>query len=173
MISKKLAKAINDQINAEMWSAYLYLSMSQDIYAKGYKGIAHWYKVQFLEEQAHAAIMINYMHSQDAKVVLAPIAKVQTEWKSVLATFEDTLEHEKKVTAMINNLCDIADEDKDRAAANFLAWFIDEQVEEEENARDLVRQATMIGDHIGGMIMLDKELGARVYVTPSPLAKAE
>ena len=109
------------------------------------------------------------MHSQDAKVILAPIAKVQTEWKSVLATFEDTLEHEKKVTAMINNLCDIADEDKDRAAANFLAWFIDEQVEEEENARDLVRQATMIGDHIGGMIMLDKELGAREYHTPSPL----
>jgi ferritin len=169
MISKKLAKAINDQINAEMWSAYLYLSMSQDIYAKGFHGIAHWYKVQFLEEQAHAAIMINYLHSQDAKVVLAPIAKVQTEWKSVLAAFEDTLEHEKKVTAMINNLCDIADEDKDRAAANFLAWFIDEQVEEEENARDLVRQATMIGDHIGGMIMLDKELGAREYHTPSPL----
>ena len=98
MISKKLAKAINDQINAEMWSAYLYLSMSQDIYAKGFHGIAHWYKVQFLEEQAHAAIMINYMHSQDAKVILAPIAKVQTEWKTVLAAFQDTLEHEKKVT---------------------------------------------------------------------------
>ena len=173
MISKKLAKAINDQINAEMWSAYLYLSMSQDIYAKGFHGIAHWYKVQFLEEQAHAAIMINYMHSQDAKVVLAPIAKVQTEWKSVLAAFEDTLEHEKKVTAMINNLCDIADEDKDRAAANFLAWFIDEQVEEEENALDLITQCKMIGDNLNGMIMLDKELGARVYVTPSPLAKGE
>ena len=169
MISQTLAKAINDQINAEMWSAYLYLSMSQDIYAKGYKGIAHWFKVQFLEEQAHAAIMINYMNSQDAKVILAPIAKVQTEWKTVLAAFQDTLEHEKKVTAMINNLCDIADEDKDRAAGNFLAWFIDEQVEEEENARDFVRQATMIGDHIGGMIILDKELGAREYHTPGPL----
>ena len=169
MISKKLAKAINDQINAEMWSAYLYLSMSQDIFAKGFKGIAHWYKVQFLEEQAHAAIMINYLHSQDAKVILAPIAKVQTEWKTVLAAFEDTLEHEKKVTAMINNLCDIADEDKDRAAANFLAWFIDEQVEEEENARDLIAQCKMIDGHMGGMIMLDKELGARQYHTPSPL----
>ena len=138
-------------------------------YTKGFKGIAHWFKVQFLEEQAHAAIMINYMHSQDAKVILAPIAKVQTEWKTVLAAFEDTLAHEKKVTAMINNLCDIADEDKDRAAGNFLAWFIDEQVEEEENARDLVNQCKMIGDHIGGMIMLDKELGAREYHTPSPL----
>ena len=169
MISKKLAKAINDQINAEMWSAYLYLSMSQDIYAKGYKGIAHWFKVQFLEEQAHAAIMINYLHAQDEKVILAPIAKVQTEWDSVLAAFKDTLEHEKKVTAMINNLCDIADKDHDRASGNFLAWFIDEQVEEEENALDLVRQAEMIDNHLGGMIMLDKELGARQYHTPAPL----
>ncbi len=169
MISKKLAKAINDQINAEMWSAYLYLSMSQDLYAKGFKGIAHWYKVQFLEEQAHAAIMINYLHSQDERVVLAPIAKVQTNWKTILSIFEDTLAHEKKVTAMINNLCDIADADHDRAAGNFLAWFIDEQVEEEENARDLIAQAKMIGDHIGGMIMLDKELGAREYLTPAPL----
>ncbi len=169
MISKKLAKAINDQINAELWSGYLYLSMSQDIYAKGYKGIAHWFKVQFLEEQAHAAIMINYLHAQDERVILAPIAKVQTEWDSVLAAFKDTLEHEKKVTAMINNLCDIADKDHDRASGNFLAWFIDEQVEEEENALDLVRQAEMIGDHLGGMIMLDKELGAREYHTPAPL----
>ena len=169
MISKKLAKAINDQINAEMWSAYLYLSMSQDIYAKGFRGIAHWFKVQFLEEQAHAAIMINYLHSQDEKVILAPIAKVQTEWESVLDASKDQLEHEKKVTAMINNLCDIADKDKDRASGNFLAWFIDEQVEEEEEALRLVRQAEMIGNHLGGMIMLDKDLGAREYHTPAPL----
>ena len=169
MISKKLAKAINDQINAEMWSAYLYLSMSQDIYAKGFKGIAHWYKVQFLEEQAHAAIMINYLHAQDEKVILAPIAKVQTSWKTVLAAFEDTLKHEKAVTSMINNLCDIADEDKDRAAGNFLAWFIDEQVEEEENARDLIAQCKMIDGNLGGMMILDKELGAREYHTPAPL----
>jgi len=171
MISKKLAKAINEQINAEMWSAYLYLSMSQDAYAKGYKGVANWFKVQFHEEQAHAAIMINYLHSQNERVILAPIAKVQTEWKSVLAAFEDTLKHEQKVTAMINNLCDIADDDKDRASQNFLAWFIDEQVEEEENARDLVDQCKMVEKHIGGMIMLDKELAAREYHTPSPLKK--
>lgn len=169
MISKKLAKAINEQINAEMWSAYLYLSMSQDIFAKGFHGIAHWYKVQFLEEQAHAAIMINYLHSQDERVILAPIAEVQTEWNSVLDAFEETLKHEKKVTAMINNLCDIADDDKDRAAANFLAWFIDEQVEEEENARDLIRQCKMIDGNMGGMMMLDQALGAREYHTPSPL----
>ena len=118
MISERLTEAINQQINAEMWSAYLYLSMSQDLYKKGFKGIAHWYKVQFLEEQAHAAIFINYLHSQDAKVILAPIAEVQTEWDSVLAIFEDTWAHEKRVTAMINNLCDIAEDEHDRAAQN-------------------------------------------------------
>ena len=113
--------------------------------------------------------MINYLHAQDEKVILAPIAKVQTSWKTVLAAFEDTLKHEKAVTSMINNLCDIADEDKDRAAGNFLAWFIDEQVEEEENARDLIAQCKMIDGNLGGMMILDKELGAREYHTPAPL----
>ena len=169
MISERLTEAINQQINAEMWSAYLYLSMSQDLYKKGFKGIAHWYKVQFLEEQAHAAIFINYLHSQDAKVILAPIAEVQTEWDSVLAAFEDTWAHEKRVTALINNLCDIAEEDHDRAAQNMLAWFIDEQIEEEENDRELIFQAKMIDGHNAAMMVLDCELGKREYHTPSPL----
>ena len=169
MISERLTEAINQQINAEMWSAYLYLSMSQDLYKKGLKGIANWYKVQFLEEQAHAEIFINYLHSQDAKVVLAPIAEVETEWDSVLAAFEDTLAHEKRVTAMINHLCDIAEDDHDRAAQNMLAWFIDEQIEEEENDRDLIFQAKMSEGHGSAMMMLDCELGKREYHTPSPL----
>ena len=169
MISERLTEAINQQINAEMWSAYLYLSMSQDLYKKGFKGIAHWYKVQFLEEQAHAAIFINYLHSQDAKVILAPIAEVETEWDSVLAAFEDTWAHEKRVTAMINNLCDIAEDDHDRAAQNMLAWFIDEQIEEEENDRELIFKAKMAENHGAAMMVLDNELGKREYHTPSPL----
>ena len=169
MISERLTEAINQQINAEMWSAYLYLSMSQDLYKKGFKGIANWYKVQFLEEQAHAEIFINYLHSQDAKVVLAPIAEVETEWDSVLAAFEDTLAHEKRVTAMINHLCNIAEDDHDRAAQNMLAWFIDEQIEEEENDRDLIFQAKMSEGHGSAMMMLDCKLGKREYHTPSPL----
>ena len=169
MISKKLAQAINEQINAELWSAYLYLSMSQDMYKKGFKGIANWFKIQFQEEQAHAEIFIKYLHSQDEKVVLAPIAAVDTEWTSPLAAYEQTLEHEKKVTSLINNLCHIADEDRDYAAQNFLAWFIDEQVEEEENARDLIYQCKMLENNNYGMYMLDKELAARVYNTPAPL----
>ncbi len=171
MISERLTEAINQQINAEMWSAYLYLSMSQDLYKKGFKGISNWYKVQFLEEQAHAEIFINYLHSQDARVILAPIAEVQTEWKSVLATFEDTWAHEKRVTAMINNLYDIAEDDHDRAAQNMLAWFIDEQIEEEENDRDLIFQAKMTEGDNAAMLVLDCELGKREFHTPSPLKK--
>ncbi len=170
MISKELAKAINDQINAELWSAYLYLSMSQDAYKKGFKGVANWFKIQFQEEQAHAEIFINYLHAQDEKVILAPIAAVETEWSTILAAYEDTLAHEKKVTAMINNLCDIASKDNDYAAQNFLAWFIDEQVEEEENARDLIYKFKMIEGNNYGMYMLDQELATRVYNVPSPLA---
>lgn len=172
MISKKLAQAINDQINAELWSAYLYLSMSQDAYKKGFKGVANWYKIQFQEEQAHAEIFINYLHSQDEKVVLAPIAAVDTEWPSILSSYEATLAHEKKVTALINNLCNIANEDNDYAAQNFLAWFIDEQIEEEENARDLIYKFKMIEGNNYGMYMLDQELATRVYNVPSPLATA-
>lgn len=169
MISKKLAEAINKQINAEMWSAYLYLSMSMDAYNKGFKGVANWFKIQFHEEQAHAAIMINYLQAQDQKVILAPIAKVATEWKDILSAFEDTLKHEKEVTKMINALCDIAAQDNDYASQNLLAWFIDEQVEEEQNARDLIAQCKMVNGNNAGMMFLDKELGARTYHTPSPL----
>jgi ferritin len=169
MLSKKLHDAINEQINAELWSAYLYLAMSLDAEAKGYKGVANWFYVQFQEEQDHARIFMNYLNSRDAKVKLEMINVVPTEWESVLSMFRQTLEHEKRVTAMINNIAAIANEDKDFASINRIAWFIDEQVEEEKTASDLVNHCKMIGDHIGGMIMLDKELGARQYHTPAPL----
>ena len=104
MLSKNLHQAINAQINAELWSAYLYLAMSMDAEAKGLKGVANWFHVQYLEEQDHARIFMNYLNSRDAKVVLQPIAEVPTAWNSVLEMFEQTLAHEKKVTALINNL---------------------------------------------------------------------
>ena len=113
MLSKKLHEAMNAQINAELWSAYLYLSMSMDAEAKGLKGIANWFYVQFREEQDHARIFMNYILSRDAEVKLLPIEAVRTEWASPLEMFRDTLEHEKKVTAMIGNLAAIAAEDKD------------------------------------------------------------
>ena len=173
MMSRDLFKAINDQINAELWSAYLYLAMSMDCEAKGYKGIANWFYVQFQEEQAHARIFMNYLNSRDAKVELQPIEAVPTAWNSVLDMFQQTLQHEKKVTSLINNLAFIANEDRDFASINRLVWFIDEQVEEEESAREMIAAFEAVENNKYGMYMLDKELATRVYNVPSPLATAE
>ncbi|MBR2443225.1 MAG: ferritin [Rikenellaceae bacterium] len=170
MLSQKLHAAINEQINAELWSAYLYLSMSMDAESKGYKGVANWFYVQWLEEQDHARILMNYLNSRDAKVELKPIAEVQTEWDSILAMYQDTLKHEKVVTSLINNLAAIAAEDRDFASSNMLVWFIDEQIEEEESARDMIFAVESVEGDKYGMYQLDKELAARTYTQASPLA---
>lgn len=170
MLSKKLHEAINAQINAELWSAYLYLAMSMDAEAKGLKGVANWFYVQYLEEQDHARIFMNYLNSRDAKVTLLPIEAVPTAWDSVLSMFTQTLEHEKKVTSLINNLAAIANDDRDFASINRLVWFIDEQVEEEESAREMIAAVEAVEGNKYGMYMLDKELATRTYTQPSPLA---
>lgn len=170
MLSKKLHDAINAQINAELWSAYLYLSMSMDAEDKGFKGIANWFFVQFQEEQDHARILMNYLNSREAKVELKPIEAVQTQWDSVLAMFKKTLEHEKVVTSLINNLFSIATDDKDYASVNSLRWFVDEQVEEEESAREMIAAVEAVEGNKYGMYMLDKELATRTYTQASPLA---
>ena len=171
MLSQKLHDAINAQINAELWSAYLYLSMSMDAEAKGHKGVANWFYVQFCEEQDHARIFMNYLNSLDAKVTLLPIEEVPTTWNSVLDMYKQTLEHEKKVIALINNLATIANEDKDFASINRLVWFIDEQIEEEESARDMIAAVEAVEGNKYGMYMLNKELAARAYKQASPLAE--
>ena len=173
MLSTRLYNAINAQINAELWSAYLYLAMSLDAESKGYKGVANWFYVQFQEEQAHARIFMNYLNSRDAKVELLPVEAVPSTWDSVLDMFRQTLEHEKKVTSLINNLAAIANEDRDFASINRLNWFIDEQVEEEESARDMIFTVESVENDKYGMYMLDKELAARVYNVPAPLSTAE
>ena len=173
MLSTKLQNAINAQVNAELWSAYLYLAMSLDAEAKGYKGVANWFYIQFQEEQAHARIFMNYLNSRDAKVELLPIDAVPSTWESVLDMFKQTLEHEKKVTSLIQNLVAIAKEDRDYASENRLIWFIDEQIEEEESARDMIFNLEAVEGNKYGMYMLDKDLASRVYNVPSPLAAAE
>ena len=170
MLSQKLHDAINAQINAELWSAYLYLSMSMDAEAKGYKGVANWFFVQWQEEQDHARILMNYLNARDCKVELKPIDEVQAEWSSVLEMFQETLKHEKVVTSLINNLAAIAAEDRDFASSNMLVWFIDEQIEEEESARDMIFAAEAVEGDKYGMYQLDKELAARTYTQASPLA---
>lgn len=170
MISKKLQDAINAQINAEIWSAYLYLSMSLDADQKGLKGFANWMYVQFKEELAHARIFMNYLNSRDAAVSLMPVEGVKTSWTSALEMFQDTLTHERKVTAMINNLAAIAADDRDYASLNMLNWFIDEQVEEEETARDMIAALEAVEGNKFGLYMLDKDQTTRTYVVPAPLA---
>ncbi len=169
MISKELHEAINRQINAEMWSAYLYLSMGMDAQHKGYPGVANWFKTQFNEEQDHARILMNYLNAQDAKVELEAIEAVPVEWPSVLDMFRQTLEHEKKVTAMINNLAAIAHRDNDFASINRLMWFVNEQVEEEDTARGMIDAVEAVEGNKYGMYMLDKELAGRIYTPTAEL----
>lgn len=170
MLNKKLEEALNAQINAEFWSAYLYLSMSSDMSDKGMAGVANWFAIQFKEEQDHAMKFFNYVISRGGKVTLKPIEKVDTEWKSPLAAFEQTLQHEEKVTSLINNLYALAEQEKDYATQSMLKWFIDEQVEEEENAKAIIDTLKLIGDNGYGLYQLDKELATRVY---TPIATSE
>ncbi|GHV56111.1 ferritin [Bacteroidia bacterium] len=162
MISKKIESAINDQINAEFWSAYLYLSMSMYCANQSLSGAANWFHIQFREEQDHAQKFMSYVLSRGGQVLLQPIEKVETSWDSLLSAFKDTLAHEKVVTGKINHIYDLSVEEKDYATQSLLNWFIDEQVEEEEAARQMIDTLTMIGDGYG-LYQFDKELAARVY----------
>lgn len=173
MISKKIEEAINAQINAEFWSAYLYLSMAMQFEADGRSGIANWFRIQFKEEQAHAEIFINYLVQRGGRVKLLPIAAVPTEWANALAAFEDTLVHEEKVTSLINNLYALAEEEHDYATRGKLDWFISEQVEEEETAKNLIDRLKLIGNDGLALYMLDQELAQRVYNVPAPLAQTQ
>ncbi len=170
MISPKIQDALNAQINAEFWSAYLYLSMGMHFEAEGRTGIANWFRIQFKEEQAHAEIFINYLLSRGGRVELKAIEAVPTTWESPLAAFEATLEHEEKVTAMINALYALAEQEHDYATRGKLDWFVAEQVEEEETAQNLIDRLKLVGDNGLALFMLDQELATRVYNQPAPLA---
>lgn len=170
MLNQKIEEALNAQINAEMWSAYLYLSMAAYCHSQGNPGMGKWFEVQFQEEQDHAKIFFNYVISRGGNVVLKPIEAVPTAWNTILEVFESTLEHEQKVTTLINNLFAITTAENDYATQSMLKWFIDEQVEEEETAQNIIDNLKMIKDNGYGLYMLDKELGARVYTQAAPLA---
>lgn len=170
MLSEKLEKALNDQINAEFWSAYLYLSMAMNFEAKGRTGIANWFRIQFKEEQAHAEIFMNYVNQRGGKVELKAIDAVPTSWNTPLDAFKDTLTHEKKVTSLINDLYALAEAEKDYATRDRLNWFVSEQVEEEDNCRTIIDKFTLVGDNGMGLYTLDQELATRTYVAPSILS---
>lgn len=169
MISKNIQSALNNQINAELWSAYLYLSMSLDAEAKALKGFANWFFVQWLEEQDHARIFQNYINNRGGKVLLESIDDVMTEWDNPLDMFLDTLEHEKKVTSMINDLVRLANKEQDFATLSLLKWFVDEQVEEEKNASDLIDDLKYAGDNHDVIRAIDRELAERKHSKPDIL----
>lgn len=161
MLSKKVEEALNAQINAEFWSAYLYLSMSVFSESDGKPGFAKWFKAQFTEEQEHATKLIGYVIARGGKVNLEPIAKVPTSWESPLHIFEETLKHEKIVTSHINKLVALTREENDYATESFLKWYIDEQVEEECTTVGIIEALKNINGNGLGVYMLDKELGGR------------
>lgn len=172
MLNQRIQDAINEQINAELYSAYLYLSMAQHFEAEGLSGFANWFKVQFQEEQDHATIFMNYVNQRGGRVLLKAIDAVPTTWASPTEAFNATLEHEQKVTALINAIYTIAMEEQDYATRDRLNWFVTEQVEEENNCRELIDKLRLIGDNGMGLYMLNTELAARTYTTPSPLASS-
>ena len=172
MINNKVEKAINYQINKELWSAYLYLAMAMNFEHAGLPGIANWFRVQTKEEQAHAEILINYLNSRGGRVLLEPIEAVPTTWETPLAAFEHTLEHEQVVTSLINELYAVAEAEHDYATRGKLDWFVSEQVEEEENARQLIDRLKLVGNDGMALYTLDRELATRTFVVPAPLAAA-
>jgi len=160
-IKDKVAKAINKQINAELYSSYLYLAMAAFLEAKNYLGFGHWMRVQSNEENNHAMKFFNYLLERGGEVVLSDIKASDTKWKTPLDVFKAVYEHELKVTGMINELLKIARQEEDTATESMLKWFIDEQVEEEANAKQIVEKLKLIKDSPNGLFMLDHELGER------------
>lgn len=161
MISKKMSKALNEQINKEISSAYLYLAMSANAITLGYKGAGVWFRVQFQEELEHAMKFYNYLLSQGEVIELGAIEKPAVGYKLLLDMYVDTLKHEKQVTQSLNTLMDLAVAEKDYATQAMLQWYITEQIEEEANDTDIISMIKMAGTSTGTLYMVDKQLGKR------------
>ncbi len=166
MLTVKMEKAYNEQINAELYSAYLYLSMSSYLSLNNLNGFANWMKIQYQEETFHAMKFYQYVIDRGGKVVLEAIEKPQITWKNIIDVFESTLKHENHITALINNLMTLAHEEKDHASVSFLNWFVDEQVEEEANVIELLQELRLIEGKGPALFMLDREAKSRVFTPP-------
>ncbi len=167
MIGKKMQDAMNDQINAETFSAYLYWSMAAYFESENLPGFAGWMRVQAQEEMVHAAKLAGFIHERGGRVLLKAIKAPATEWDSALAAFEAAYKHEQLVSGRINGLVDLAASQKDHASAAFLQWFVTEQVEEEASADAIVQKLKRVQKAPGGLYMLDREMGARTFRPPA------
>lgn len=160
-MDKKLQKAFNDQIKHELHSGYIYLAMAAYFETKNLPGFAHWMKIQYKEEVAHAMKMFGFLNDRGTRVLLQTIPQPALEFSSSLEVFEETLKHEQKVTGLINSLYELAKEVNDHASVVFLQWFVSEQVEEEKNAIEIIQTLKTIKSEGAPLIMLDRELAKR------------
>ncbi|HDQ93534.1 MAG TPA: ferritin [Synergistetes bacterium] len=161
MISKKMQDALNKQINEELFSSYLYLSMSADFQSRNLSGAASWMAVQAEEERSHAMKFYHYLIERGGEIELLPIEKPQKSWKTPLEAFKDAEKHEQHITKCIHDLVDLAVHEKDYATQNLLQWFVNEQVEEEASVGEVVAKLEMVSDSKNGLFMMDRELGKR------------
>lgn len=166
MLTPKMQDALNSQINAEIFSAYLYLGISAIFEDMGLKGLAHWMRIQFDEEMMHGLKLFDYVLERGGQIELERIEKPELDIDSPLKAFEVTLEHEQKVTGLINSLVDVAIGESDHASQNFLQWYVGEQVEEESNVNEILQQLRLLGDNPAALFMVDRDLGARPTATP-------
>ena len=166
MLNEKMEKEFNEQINKELFSAYLYLDMKSRFSEMNLQGFVNWMDVQVQEEKAHAMGMYHYVLERGGRVELLAIDKPEVEGKTPLEIFEQVLKHEEFVTSRINHLMDVADEVRDRAALSFLEWYLKEQVEEESNVGGVLATLRLIGEDKKALLMLDKDLAARTFVAP-------
>lgn len=163
MISNKLEKELNKQLNAELYSAYLYLSMAAYLSQKNLNGFSNWMKIQFEEEQAHANKLFQYILDRGGNVELLEIKKPKSEWNDIIDVFENILKHEEHITSRINDLVDVAMEEKDHATVVLMQWYVNEQVEEEATVNDMLDQLKLIEGKGSGLFMLDREAKQRVF----------
>ncbi|MGI5977259.1 MAG: ferritin [Candidatus Limivicinus sp.] len=167
MLNEKVADLINNQVNKEFYSAYLYLDFSNYYEEEGLEGFANWYKVQAQEERDHAMLFMQYLQNNGGRVVLEAIAKPDKELNDKLQVLKYGLEHEQYVTSLIHNIYDAAYNVRDFRTMQFLDWFVKEQGEEEKNAEDLIKKMQLFGDDAKSLYMLNSEMAARVYSAPS------
>ena len=170
MLAEKIRDALNKQLNAELYSSYLYLSMSAYFQTINLPGFANWMRVQAQEELVHAMRFYDFINERGGRVMLQQVEAPPTEWSSPLDMFENVYRHEQKVTGLINDLVNLAVAERDHATNIFLQWFVTEQVEEEASADEVVQKLKLMGDAGGGLFMLDREMGQRVFTPPPPPA---
>ena len=174
MLTKKMQDALNKQVNAELYSAYLYLAIVAYFEDVNLRGFAHWMRMQFDEEMMHAMKIFDFVLERDAQMTLEQIDKPEMDIDSPVEAFELTLEHERLVTSLINDLVALAGEERDFASHNFLQWFVSEQVEEEARANEVLQQLKLLGDNSAGLFMMDRDMATRPAPTlPDAQAAAE